>query len=479
VNKVYKKKNIVVLLLDTARASDVYDDPGLRNLNYFARNGTNYTHAISPGTWTAASHASLFTNNLVSNIKHVSKNFFGPESSIDPWFAKIKFLDDNQKTLATKLSQYGYYSILFSNNPIVTSFTNIGLGFNRIYDLWLYMYTRGFAGKFKFLAKGVPKNKTKIYYLLNAMSKFIPSKLLDGVYVNSRKRLYKAIAKYDGSSKLDRGASDTNRNIREYLTEDYNYQPQFMFVNYMEPHEHYPARSLTTIPDKWLHLSGVSRLTDSDLKKLHGDYRRRIRYLDRAIGKTTEIMKKHGMLDNAALVITSDHGQFFGEHGMLYHSLFPYEEQVHVPLIAINYENGKLVKTKERVDNTVNITSLHESILGIASGKETMLNGNLRVQSHVFSEHTGVSDGADEMLLRMLKDRVESARRLYAAKKSYNIPVTAIYHGKLKLIHYFGRKQAELYNLNEDAREEENTIEGNRQEAHAMLDTYTAIKGNN
>jgi len=475
------KKNIVVLLLDTARASDVYDDPSLHNLHYFMRNGINYTHAISPGAWTATSHASLFVDDLVSNIKRVSKNFFGTES-MDSLFADIKFLNNNQKTLASKLSQHGYYSMLFSNNPFLTSFTNLTLGFNRVYDLWLYTnikYTEGFAKRFLFLAKKATKNKAKIYKVANAVSRLIPSQLLDRVYINSRKKFYKSIAKFDGSCELDKGASDMNIVLKKYLTEDYNHLPHFMFFNYIEPHEHYPTKPLTSIPDKWLHLSGVSRLSSSDLKKLHDGCKKRLRYLDGAIGKTAEIMKKHGMLDNAVLVITSDHGQFFGEHGMLYHSLFPYEEQAHVPLLALNFENGRLVKTKERIDNTVNITSLHKSILNIASGREAMLNGNLKVPRYVFSEHTGLMDVSDEMLLRMLKNRSTYASRIYATKESYNIPATAIYHGNLKLIHYFGHKQAELYDLNKDTREEENIIKTNRQEAHTMLNSYAVIKGNN
>ena len=53
-------------------------------------------------------------------------------------------------------------------------------------------------------------------------------------------------------------------------------------------------------------------------------------------------MRSKGILDHATVVITSDHGQFFGEHGLLYHSLKPYEEVVKVPLIATNFENGKI-----------------------------------------------------------------------------------------------------------------------------------------
>ena len=68
-------KNVIILLLDTVRASDVYGNVSLKTLGSIARNGTAYTHAVAPGTWTAPTHASLFTNRKVSKIRQVSRDF--------------------------------------------------------------------------------------------------------------------------------------------------------------------------------------------------------------------------------------------------------------------------------------------------------------------------------------------------------------------------------------------------------------------
>ena len=53
-------------------------------------------------------------------------------------------------------------------------------------------------------------------------------------------------------------------------------------------------------------------------KKFHEGYMRRLSYLDRQIGKSLQILRDNGMLDDASVIVTSDHGQFFGEHSLLY-----------------------------------------------------------------------------------------------------------------------------------------------------------------
>ena len=120
------KRNIFVLLMDTARASDAYRRETMPNINRMAEHGTRYANAVSPGTWTAPTHASLFANSNVSSIKEVSQNFFkGGSKKIDPWMVRTKFLNKDATTLAGKLSEEGYYSVLFSNNPFLTSNTNL------------------------------------------------------------------------------------------------------------------------------------------------------------------------------------------------------------------------------------------------------------------------------------------------------------------------------------------------------------------
>ena len=70
-----------------------------------------------------------------------------------------------------------------------------------------------------------------------------------------------------------------------------------------------------------VHLAYVRRLYDAG-----------VAYTDSQVGRLLMGLKKRGRLDDAIIIITSDHGEEFQEHGMLLHSQ-AYEEQMRVPLL--------------------------------------------------------------------------------------------------------------------------------------------------
>ena len=467
-----RNKNIIVLLLDTVRAADVYGASSVHTLRGLSRHSTVYKKAISPGTWTAPSHASLFMNKKVSSIKNVSQNFFKKGTKIEPWFVRTKFLNGNDETLARKLSRYGYYSALFSNNPFLTSFTNLALGFDKVYDIWLQSnikYNSKLADRVSFVLKGGVETRERLFSVSNTVGRLIPGPLFDKTYISLRKKLDRSVANADGTYKLDRGVNDTYHTLEKYLNQGNAYMPNFIFINYIEAHENYPVKGDDVVQDKWLYMSGIEDLDDYVKKKLHDAYVRRINYLDWGVSNVLKMLKKHGVLDDATVIMTSDHGQLFGEHGQLYHSMFPYREEVEVPLVSTNFENGEPVGAGDVVENPVSLLSLHEAIMNIATGKEDRLNGNMRKRRYVLSEHAGISEGWDHTLLTMLKGRSKSANMIYKAKQKYNTRVTAVYEGRLKLMHYFGRRPDELYDLESDPSESENILQSNRGAAISML----------
>ncbi len=467
-------KNIVVLLVDTIRAGDTSANSHISTMNYLARNGTNYTNAISPGTWTAPTHASLFVNQPVSKISNVSKDFFNNGAyKIDPWMVKTKFLESDATTIVQKMHDLGYYSMLFSNNPFLSSYTNLALGFDRIYDLWMnsnLKYNKSLVNKLSAIINGGATARMAMYRTSHLMTSMLPKHVLDGLYMNLRNRLADGVADADGSFRLDRGARDANKALERHLTYEYNYKPSFIFVNYIEGHENYPiSRRSNLRQDKWIYLSGIEEMTPEVMGKFHNGYLKRLSYLDGRVKDAISILKSKGLLEDATVVVTSDHGQSFGEHGMLYHSMFPYQEISHVPLIAANYENGKIVKVRDRVEEPVSILALHRSLLDLATGKEEYLNGNMRRGKCLISEHTGICEGWDENFLRMLKPRAKSAELIYNAKSRFNMKVTAVYKDNMKLLHYFGKKKDELYDLARDPGESENLIVSKREVASELL----------
>ena len=57
-------------------------------------------------------------------------------------------------------------------------------------------------------------------------------------------------------------------------------------------------------------------------------------YLDEQIGRLLDELARRGVLDKTIVVFTSDHGENWGEHNLIYHGHSLYQEQIRIPLIV-------------------------------------------------------------------------------------------------------------------------------------------------
>lgn len=75
-------------------------------------------------------------------------------------------------------------------------------------------------------------------------------------------------------------------------------------------------------------------VSSADLDELVALYDGNLRFSDAAVGRILEALEGVGRLDRAVVVITSDHGEAFFEHGRLDHNTTVYDEMLQVPLIV-------------------------------------------------------------------------------------------------------------------------------------------------
>ncbi len=77
------------------------------------------------------------------------------------------------------------------------------------------------------------------------------------------------------------------------------------------------------------------QIDTDDLNFIIAAYDAEIRSVSRNFGRIIEELRREDLLEDTVIVVTSDHGEEFGEHGMVgWHSLTLYEEMLHVPLIV-------------------------------------------------------------------------------------------------------------------------------------------------
>ena len=97
-----------------------------------------------------------------------------------------------------------------------------------------------------------------------------------------------------------------------------------------------------------------SVLSQKELDALTGLYDGEIRYTDDTLRSMFGELEALGFLDNCLVVITSDHGEEFGEHGHLDHLGLLYDELLHIPLILVG-DSAPRGKVDERLVSTVDV----------------------------------------------------------------------------------------------------------------------------
>ena len=105
---------------------------------------------------------------------------------------RTRFLNDGADTLARRVSALGYQTSLFSNNPFLTSFTNLGAGFEHIEDIWLdsnLKYNRGLVERLSAIINGGASSREKMFKASYYMTRMLPKGWLDWLYLGLRARL--------------------------------------------------------------------------------------------------------------------------------------------------------------------------------------------------------------------------------------------------------------------------------------------------
>jgi choline-sulfatase len=142
----------------------------------------------------------------------------------------------------------------------------------------------------------------------------------------------------------DRKASDVAGRAVDLL-DRFGDRPFFVFLHFYDPHWHYDPPESTrglfagayggTLTGQWGDFSKRDRssVSAADLQHLLDLYDGEIRYTDDELGRVLDHLKARGLDRNTLVVVTSDHGEEFLEHGSWEHQKTLYEEVVRIPLV--------------------------------------------------------------------------------------------------------------------------------------------------
>lgn len=130
-------------------------------------------------------------------------------------------------------------------------------------------------------------------------------------------------------------------------------EPFFLFLHTYETHEPYdpPAAYLRAVG------SGPHAGADAPAER----YDAEIRIADHALRRLRATLAEQGLLERSILVVTSDHGEAFGEHGEWRHGSMLFDEVMHVPLVL----RGPRIPRGRRVPATVGLVDLVPTLLDL------------------------------------------------------------------------------------------------------------------
>lgn len=143
----------------------------------------------------------------------------------------------------------------------------------------------------------------------------------------------------------DRKAGDVADRAIAQL-DDVGDRPFFLFLHFYDPHAHYspPPQTSALFPSSYAgplkglltHFQRRSRATmpRAYLEHLLALYDGEIRYTDDQLGRVLDHLRGRGLDRSTLVVVTSDHGEEFLDHGSWTHGRTLYEEIIRVPLVV-------------------------------------------------------------------------------------------------------------------------------------------------
>jgi arylsulfatase A-like enzyme len=357
------RPNIIFIVIDTLRA-DYLPTYGHKinpapYMDSLAREGVVFERVIAPSTWTKTSMASIVT-------------------SIGPAKHRVRGVNDmlpgRLTTIAEGLSAKDYQTIGVNANPWLQSMFGFDVGFDKYISIPMRLH---------------------FYYPVWA--------------VNAK-------------------AFSLMENVSSQ-------KPLFLYLHLMDPHSPYvPAPPYYSAPP--LEVPGLEVVANAELerrfrqdgltrpqvlKRVIEFYEGEIKTADAGIKQLYVELQKAGILDNAVVIITSDHGEEFLEHGQVEHGKNFYPETYEVPLIF--HAPGRLPSAK-RIKPQVRLIDIAPTIFELANvrvpeafeGRSLLPMDNQAITPRIATGAVGLNDSIPDLDYTT----VVSEEYLYIREKNNN-----------------------------------------------------------
>lgn len=270
-------KNVVIIINDAARADHhgcYGNEEGITpHIDQFSRSATIFKEAVATAPYTPTSVSSLFSSLLPE------EHGFRRDDGVFP---------DDLVNMPAVFRDNGYFTLALSGSPFITVEYGLARDFH------------------------------------------------DLIYLRRREDITNNICTMDMEA--------VERGVRKAAESG---KPVFLYVHYLPPHWPYlppePYRNRFIVEEDASHLLpwkirsmlsyDMLNRASSEITNMHPRYKNNLAYADSITHELLERLKQYGLFEDSLIIITSDHGEAFGEHKDLMHRTHVYDEMIRVPLI--------------------------------------------------------------------------------------------------------------------------------------------------
>lgn len=268
--------NIILITIDALRADHLglygYSRDTSSGIDFLGRQSLVFENAYAHSPWTRTSMASMMTSRYPREHGVLTE-------------AKNDFLDESFKTIPETFSENGYDTAAFITNSNLKSDFGFQQGFDHFEDRIINLRT-------EYVCK----------LALNWMKKR-ENKFFAWIHLNEPHDFYEPPGKYIS-----------------------------LFIKPKDGYIHPRATSREWMTRHRMQ-DGRFNLTKTEIEWMKALYDGEIRYVDDELSRLLRELSESGILQNTILVITSDHGEEFLDHGYLYHGQNLHDELVKIPLL--------------------------------------------------------------------------------------------------------------------------------------------------
>ena len=283
------------------------------NIDQLAHEGILFTSAFANGVGTPAAFPAILASIYPTMCGH----------SLGVW---------NHLTISEVLKRKGYVTAAIHSNPYLSKYFGYNKGFDWFYDL-------------------VPEKREKVVLKLLSILKTL---LFSETFSNATSTLIQFFAPILSRKRLS-PYSDADQVTRIALEWIKKHQKEsfFLWLHYMDlhtPHKYIQLiKHIDDITEKDVILvnlmySNPKFINKNNILKLKRIYESELRFVDAMIGIIIRQLNRLGIFKKTNIIITSDHGEEFLEHGKLGHDPRLYDELIHIPLIIYSPELDNVKK---------------------------------------------------------------------------------------------------------------------------------------